>query len=113
MDTLFVVYLICFGVGILFTLVSAFMADVFGGHEVGGGADLGAGLGHDGLGGVKPRVLAVFVVLVDDPAAPAAVLAAVRAPARERLERHFPQADVRTPHMARATVGALHAHGAY
>lgn len=39
---LFVAYLICFGVGIVFTVVSAVMADVFGGHEAGG---------HDGAGG--------------------------------------------------------------
>ena len=40
---LFLAYVICFGVGLLFTIVSAFMADVFGGHDVGGG--------HDGAGG--------------------------------------------------------------
>ena len=33
MDT---VYLICFGVGLLFAVVSAFFADVFGGHDVPG-----------------------------------------------------------------------------
>ena len=42
---LFLVYLICFGVGLVFTLVSAFMADVFGGHDA---ADVG---GHEGAGG--------------------------------------------------------------
>ena len=40
---LFLAYLVCFGVGLLFTIVSALMADVFGGHDVGGG--------HDGAGG--------------------------------------------------------------
>ena len=40
---LFLIYTICFGVGLLFTIVSAFMADVFGGHEIGGG--------HEGAGG--------------------------------------------------------------
>ena len=46
MEKLFLVYLICFGVGLLFTIVSAFMADVFGGHEI--HADLG---GHEGAEG--------------------------------------------------------------
>ncbi len=41
---LFLAYVICFGVGLVFTLVSAFMADVFGGHD-------GGGAGHDGAGG--------------------------------------------------------------
>jgi membrane protein implicated in regulation of membrane protease activity len=41
---LFLAYVICFGVGLVFTLVSAFMADVFGGHD-------GGGAGHDGTGG--------------------------------------------------------------
>jgi len=39
---LFLAYIICFGVGLVFTVVSAVMADVFGGHEVGG---------HNGAGG--------------------------------------------------------------
>jgi len=39
---LFIAYVICFGVGLVFTIVSAFMADVFGGHDFGG---------HDGVGG--------------------------------------------------------------
>lgn len=49
MDKLFLVYLICFGVGLLFTIVSAFLADVFGGHEVhvdASGHELGGTDGH-------------------------------------------------------------------
>jgi len=48
MSTLFVVYLICFGVGLLFTIISAFMAEVFGGHD----ASAGGAEGHaEGAGG--------------------------------------------------------------
>jgi membrane protein implicated in regulation of membrane protease activity len=82
MDTLFLVYLICFGVGLIFTIGSAFMADVFGGHDFGGhagGPDLGgaeahaeagagghaeAGFGsHDmpGFSPLSPTTLASFV----------------------------------------------------
>jgi membrane protein implicated in regulation of membrane protease activity len=77
MDKLFLVYVICFGVGLLFTIVSAFMADVFGGHEVGGDAggmgahpDAGAG-GHaeagfgshdmPGFSPLSPTTIASFV----------------------------------------------------
>ncbi len=42
----FTIYLICLGVGLLFTVVSAFGAHVFGGH--GEGADGHAGDGHGG-----------------------------------------------------------------
>lgn len=41
---LFLAYLICFGVGLVFTTISAFTAHVFGGHD----ADAG---GHEGAGG--------------------------------------------------------------
>lgn len=42
---LFLIYLICFGVGLLFTLVTAFTAHVWGGgHDA--GADVGHDLGH-------------------------------------------------------------------
>jgi membrane protein implicated in regulation of membrane protease activity len=74
MDKVFLVYLICFGVGLLFTLVSAFMADVFGGHDVhadvggheAGGADghAEAGFGsHDmpGFSPISPTTIASFV----------------------------------------------------
>jgi membrane protein implicated in regulation of membrane protease activity len=73
MDTLFLVYLVCFGVGLVFTIISAFMADVFGGHEIGGGAehpDMGAG-GHaeagfdshdmPGFSPLSPTTIASFV----------------------------------------------------
>ena len=46
---LFLVYLICFGVGLLFTLITAFTSHFWGGHD--GGGDLGhgdAGSGADG-----------------------------------------------------------------
>jgi membrane protein implicated in regulation of membrane protease activity len=41
---LFLAYIICFGVGLVFTTISAFTAHVFGGHD----ADVG---GHEGAGG--------------------------------------------------------------
>lgn len=44
MDKLFLIYVVCFGVGLVFTVVSAFMADIFGGHEIGG--DVGGVDGH-------------------------------------------------------------------
>jgi membrane protein implicated in regulation of membrane protease activity len=50
MSTASVVYLICFGVGLLFALVSAFMADVFGGHE------LASEVGTPALGGAESHV---------------------------------------------------------
>ncbi|MBI5818131.1 MAG: NfeD family protein [Verrucomicrobia bacterium] len=72
MDKVFLVYLICFGVGLLFTIVSAFMADVFGGHDadVGGHEAIGAeghaeaGFGtHDmpGFSPISPTTIASFV----------------------------------------------------
>ena len=66
---LFLAYLVCFGVGLLFTIVSALMADVFGGHDGGGGHD-GAG-GHaeagfdsndmPGFSPLSPTILASFI----------------------------------------------------
>ncbi|MBI4664661.1 MAG: NfeD family protein [Verrucomicrobia bacterium] len=53
----FLIYFICFGVGLLFTIVSALVGQLFGGHE---GADLGtgghaeAGFEHTGMPGVSP-----------------------------------------------------------
>ena len=41
---LFIIYLICFGVGLLFTIVSAFLAHSFGGHDL--PADHGGAGGH-------------------------------------------------------------------
>jgi membrane protein implicated in regulation of membrane protease activity len=69
----FYIYLICFGVGLLFALISAFLADVFGGHEApghvghpGGGADghAEAGFGtHDmpGFSALSPTTIGAFV----------------------------------------------------
>ena len=53
MDNLTLAYVICFGVGLLYTLASAFLADVFGGHEFHAEvhADLGAGHEAPGAGG--------------------------------------------------------------
>ena len=74
MDKLFLVYVICFGVGLLFTLVSAFMAGVFGGHEVHtemGGHDAAGAHGHaeagfdsqdmPGFSPISPTTIASFV----------------------------------------------------
>ena len=55
----FLIYLLCFGVGLLFTIVSAVMGDVFGGHDI-DHADLGtgghaeAGFDHTGMPGLSP-----------------------------------------------------------
>jgi membrane protein implicated in regulation of membrane protease activity len=71
MENIFWIYLICFGVGLLFTIISAFMADVFGGHDVhvdvgGPGADghAEAGMGNQDMPGfspLSPTTLASFV----------------------------------------------------
>jgi membrane protein implicated in regulation of membrane protease activity len=47
-----IIYAICFGVGLVFAVASAFLGHLFGGHDVDGGHfDVGAG-GHDlGTGG--------------------------------------------------------------
>lgn len=66
---LFIAYVICFGVGLLFTIVSAFMADVFGGHDVAGGHEgagghAEAGFGADdmpGFSALSPTTIASFV----------------------------------------------------
>ena len=77
---LFLVYAICFGVGLLFTVLSAFAANVFGGHDVGGHgggghataghdahADLGtaghaeAGYNMPGFSAFSPTVIASFI----------------------------------------------------
>jgi membrane protein implicated in regulation of membrane protease activity len=70
--SLFLVYAICFGVGLLFTIISAFMAEVFGGGHDHGGAheghtDLGtaghaeAGYNMPGFSAFSPTVLASFL----------------------------------------------------
>lgn len=66
---LFLVYLICFGVGLVFTLVTAFMADVFGGHDAAGGHEGAGGHAEAGIGGgdmpgfaaLSPTTIAAFV----------------------------------------------------
>ena len=56
----FLIYLICFGVGLLFTIVSALIGDVFGGHGIDHGAAVGthghaeAGYEHTGMPGLSP-----------------------------------------------------------
>lgn len=66
---LFLVYAACLGVGLLFTILSAFMSHVFGGHDVGHDAhgELGTG-GHaeagynmPGFSPFSPTVIASFV----------------------------------------------------
>lgn len=68
METLFNIYLVCFGVGLLFTIISAFLADIFGGHEVhvdlGTGSHAEAGFGsHDmpGFSPLSPTTLFTFL----------------------------------------------------
>ncbi len=65
----FLVYLICFGVGLLFALVSAFASHLFGGghdthidHGAGGHAEAGAD-SHDmpGFSPLSPTIIASFV----------------------------------------------------
>src|SRR5258705_2199884 len=66
--TAFQIYLVIFGVGFLFTLISAFLADVFGGHDV--HADVGhaghaeAGFGSNDMPGfspLSPTTIATFM----------------------------------------------------
>jgi hypothetical protein len=66
---LFFVYAVCLGVGLLFTILSAFMSHVFGGHDVGHDAhgELGTGghaeAGYDmpGFSPFSPTIIASFV----------------------------------------------------
>ena len=66
---LFLVYLVCLGVGLLFTILSAFMAHVFGGHdvghdahsEIGTGGHAEAGYNMPGFSPFSPTVIASFV----------------------------------------------------
>jgi membrane protein implicated in regulation of membrane protease activity len=69
MDYSFVAYAICLGVGLLFTLVSAIMGHLFGGHDAHGG-DVGtgghaeAGFEHTGMPGMapfSPTTIAAFI----------------------------------------------------
>jgi len=54
----FKIYAICFGVGLLFTLVSAVAGHLFGGHDAGHGLGTGghaeAGYEHTGMPGMAP-----------------------------------------------------------
>lgn len=57
---LFLVYVVCFGVGLLFTIFTAFLADVFGGHEAPGH---GEGSGGHAEAGVNSSDMPGFAVL--------------------------------------------------
>jgi amino acid transporter len=66
----FLIYLLCFGVGLLFTLISAVMGEVFGGHgldthaDVGTGGHAEAGFDHTGVPGLSmfsTTVIAAFL----------------------------------------------------
>ena len=68
MDTLSLFYLVCFGVGLLFTTLSACAADIFGGHDLhvdlGAGSHAEAGYGsHDmpGFSPLSPTTMATFI----------------------------------------------------
>lgn len=54
----FFVYAVCFGVGLLFAIVSAFLGHLFGGHDahvdVGTGGHAEAGYGDTGIPGLSP-----------------------------------------------------------
>ena len=57
------IYLICFGVGLLVALVSAFVADFFGGHDFHAGHAEGGFGTHDmpGFSALSPTTIASFV----------------------------------------------------
>jgi len=63
----FLIYIICFGVGLFFTLLSAIFGELFGGHDadtVGTGGHAEAGFDHSGMPGISifsPTVLAAFI----------------------------------------------------
>jgi membrane protein implicated in regulation of membrane protease activity len=56
----FLIYFICFGVGLLFTLISAVLGHLFGGGDADAHADIGtgghaeAGFEHTGMPGIAP-----------------------------------------------------------
>src|SRR3954462_7899616 len=64
---LFLAYVICFGIGLVFAIISAFMAHVFGGHDTGGhegaGGHAEAGVNQDmpGFSPLSPTIIASFV----------------------------------------------------
>ena len=64
----FLIYSICLGVGLLFTIISAVAGHLFGGHDadsdVGTGGHAEAGFDHTGMPGISifsPTVMASFV----------------------------------------------------
>jgi len=54
----FLIYSVCFGVGLVFTILSAVLGQLFGGHDahsdVGTGGHADAGFEHTGMPGVAP-----------------------------------------------------------
>ena len=67
---MFFVYLVCLSVGLLFTIISATIGHLFGGHDAGGHAEVGtgghadAGYDHTGMPGISffsPTIIASFV----------------------------------------------------
>jgi membrane-bound ClpP family serine protease len=65
-----IIYSVCFGVGLLFALVSVFFGHVFGGHDVEAHVEMGAGghveagfqdSGMPGLSPLSPTAITVFV----------------------------------------------------
>ena len=59
---LITIYLVCVGVGLLFAIVSAFLADGSGGHDAHDGGHVDAG-SHDmpGVSALSPTAIATFV----------------------------------------------------
>lgn len=60
---LFLIYLVCFGVGLVFAILSALLADVFGGgheHEIGSGGHVEAG-DMPGFSPLSPTTIASFI----------------------------------------------------
>src|SRR5213592_3296213 len=63
----FLVYLVCFGVGLLFTICTALFGHIFGGHDThvdgsGGHAEAGVdGSDTPGVSALSPTVIASFV----------------------------------------------------
>ena len=54
----FIIYAVCFGVGLVFTILSAALGHLFGGHDahsdVGTGGQADAGFEHTGMPGIAP-----------------------------------------------------------
>ncbi|HEY3760488.1 MAG TPA: NfeD family protein [Verrucomicrobiae bacterium] len=69
MSMIFLIYVICFGVGLVFTIASAFLGHLFGGHEapqgdVGSGGHAEAGLEESDMPGISifsPTTVASFI----------------------------------------------------